>query len=47
MAEIKKIIGQDHIIEHFKNAIRMDRVSHAYIINGEEDSGKKELANLK
>ncbi|MCR5835823.1 MAG: DNA polymerase III subunit delta [Lachnospiraceae bacterium] len=46
MAEIKKIIGQDHIIEHFKNAIRMDRVSHAYIINGEEDSGKKELANL-
>ena len=45
MAELKKVIGQNHIIEHFKNAIRMDRVSHAYIINGEDDSGKEELAN--
>ncbi|MBE5958817.1 MAG: DNA polymerase III subunit delta' [Lachnospiraceae bacterium] len=45
MAELKKVIGQNHIIEHFKNAIRMDRVSHAYIINGEDNSGKEELAN--
>lgn len=45
MAELKRVIGQDHITNHFRNAIIMDKISHAYIINGESDSGKKDLAN--
>lgn len=40
------IIGQDSIIQHMKNAIRMKKVSHAYIFEGEEGSGKKTLANF-
>ena len=34
MAGFKDIIGHEQIIEHLQNAIGMDKVSHAYIING-------------
>lgn len=44
MAGFKDIIGHEQIIEHLKNAITMDKVSHAYIINGPEKSGKMMLA---
>lgn len=38
------VIGQDHIEKHFQNAIKSEKKSHAYIINGEEGSGKSALA---
>lgn len=38
------IIGHEQIIEHLQNAIQLDRVSHAYIINGEKGMGKKKIA---
>ena len=38
------IIGQDEIKTHLKNAIRTGQVSHAYIISGEKESGKRMLA---
>lgn len=44
MAGFQNIVGHNKIISHLKNAIQMDKVSHAYIINGEENSGKKMLA---
>ena len=44
MAGFREIIGHEHIIEHFQNAIKMDKISHAYIINGPDLSGKKMLA---
>ncbi len=44
MAGFSGIIGHEQIIEHLQNAIRMDRVSHAYILDGEAGSGKKLLA---
>ncbi len=44
MAGFKEIIGHEQIIEHLQNAIAMDKVSHAYIINGPDKSGKKMLA---
>lgn len=44
MAGFEDIIGHNKIIEHLKNAIKMNKVSHAYIINGEENSGKMMLA---
>lgn len=44
MAGFKDIIGHEQIIEHLKNAIAMDKVSHAYILNGPKESGKKMLA---
>lgn len=44
MAGFKEIIGHEQIIEHLQNAITMDKVSHAYIINGPDKSGKMMLA---
>lgn len=42
--ESGRILGQNHIIKHFENAIKLGKISHAYIINGEEGSGKLKLA---
>ena len=44
MAGFKEIVGHEQIIEHLQNAITMDKVSHAYIINGPDKSGKMMLA---
>lgn len=46
MADFNNIIGQEQMIEHFKSAIEMDKVSHAYIIQGDYDSGKKLMASV-
>ena len=40
----QEIIGHEKIKEHLQNAIRMDKVSHAYIFNGPDKSGKMMLA---
>lgn len=42
--DFKSIVGHEDIIRHFKTGIEMNKISHAYIINGEVDSGKKMLA---
>ena len=44
MAGFGEIIGHEQIIEHLKNAIAMDKISHAYILNGPKESGKMMLA---
>lgn len=44
MAGFQDIIGHNQIVEHLKNAIRMDKISHAYILNGENNAGKMMLA---
>ena len=44
MAGFKAILGHEQIIEHLQNAVTMDKVSHAYIINGPDKSGKMMLA---
>ena len=44
MAGFKDIVGHNKIVNHLKNAIQMDKVSHAYIINGEDNSGKLMIA---
>ena len=38
------MVGQEHLKEHLENAIKMDKVSHAYIINGEKNAGKEFIA---
>ena len=38
------IIEHEQIIEHFQNAILHNKVSHAYILNGPDLSGKRMLA---
>lgn len=44
MAGFAEIIGHEQIIEHLQNAISSQKVSHAYILNGPDDSGKKMIA---
>jgi DNA polymerase-3 subunit delta' len=44
MAGFSEIIGQEKVIEHFQNAIKRNKISHAYILNGESGMGKKMLA---
>lgn len=44
MAGFRDIIGHEQVITHLQNAITMDKISHAYIINGPDKSGKKMLA---
>ncbi len=46
MKGFEDLIGQEEAISHIKNAILMDRTSHAYIISGPEGAGKKSLAHL-
>lgn len=46
MTGFKDIIGQEHIKEHLQNAIKLDKISHAYIIEGERYSGKEFIAKV-
>lgn len=46
MSGFNSVVGHKDIIMHLQNAIRAEKVSHAYIFNGEAGSGKKLLANL-
>lgn len=45
MWDFNNIAGHTQIIEHLQNAIKLEKVSHAYIFNGEKGAGKKLLAN--
>lgn len=46
MSTFDSIIGQEQIKEAFRGAIRNNKVSHAYIINGENRSGKEFIAKI-
>ena len=44
MAGFSSIIGHEQIKEHLQNAISMDKIPHAYIFHGPDQSGKMALA---
>lgn len=46
MESFKDVVGHKDILKYISNAVENNRVSHAYILNGERGSGKKMLANL-
>ena len=46
MAKFSDIVGQEELKQHIRNAIETDKVSHAYIINGERNAGKEFIARL-
>lgn len=46
MMDFSKVIGHEKIIEHLQTAISQEKVSHSYIFNGEDGSGKKMLAGI-
>ena len=46
MSGFKDVVGHNDIIQYIQNAVVKDKVSHAYILNGEKGSGKRLLAKL-
>lgn len=40
------VVGQDHIIQTLRNAIRADRIGHAYLLAGPRGTGKTTTARL-
>ena len=46
MGSFKDVVGHKDILKYISSAVENNRVSHAYILNGERGSGKKLLARL-
>lgn len=46
MRRFADIVGQEPLKEHLENAIKMDKVSHAYVINGDKNAGKEFIAKI-
>jgi DNA polymerase-3 subunit gamma/tau len=40
------VIGQDHVVKTLKNAIKLDRIAHAYIFSGPRGTGKTSVARI-
>ena len=36
MSSFKDVVGHKNIIQYIENAVKTDKVSHAYILNGEK-----------
>lgn len=45
MPGFQDIAGHKQVIQHMKNAIELNKVSHAYVLSGEKGAGKKCLAD--
>ena len=45
ITSFQEILGNEMIKEHFLKAIESHRISHAYILTGEEGTGRKSIAN--
>ena len=46
MSGFKDVVGHNDIIQYIQGAVEQDKVSHAYILNGQRGAGKKLLARL-
>ena len=46
MGGFKDVVGHKDVIRYIQSAIQQDKLSHAYIINGQRGSGKRMLARL-
>ena len=46
MAGFQDIVGQEQLKAHLQGALETQKVSHAYIINGEKSSGKEFIARI-
>ena len=47
MGSFKDVVGHRDVIQYLQNAVAENRVSQAYIVNGERGTGKKMLAKLR
>ncbi len=42
----KDVLGQNHVVEALEGAIKLDRVSHAYLFSGSRGTGKTSVARI-
>ena len=40
------VVGQDHVVQALRNAVRMNRVTHAYLFSGTRGVGKTSIARI-
>ncbi len=40
------VVGQDHVVTTLKNAVRLDRIAHAYLFSGPRGIGKTSVARI-
>ena len=45
MSGFQNIIGHEQLIEHLRNALQMNKISHAYLFQGDSGSGKRTVAD--
>lgn len=43
---LDEIVGQDHVVSALRNAIRLNRVTHAYLFTGTRGVGKTSIARI-
>ncbi|MFO3796853.1 MAG: DNA polymerase III subunit gamma/tau, partial [Anaerolineales bacterium] len=42
----QEVVGQEHVVQTLRNALRADRIAHAYLFAGPRGTGKTTLARL-
>jgi DNA polymerase III subunit gamma/tau len=42
----KEVVGQEHVVTTLRNALKLDRVSHAYLFTGPRGVGKTSVARI-
>ena len=40
------VVGQDHVVKTLKNAVKLDRIAHAYLFSGPRGTGKTSVARI-
>lgn len=40
------VVGQDHVVKTLRNAVRLNRIAHAYIFSGPRGTGKTSVARI-
>jgi DNA polymerase III subunit gamma/tau len=45
-SRFEDLIGQEHVVQTLRNAIRLDRISHAYLFSGARGIGKTTVARI-
>ena len=44
--KLEQVVGQEHIKKALKNAIELDKISHAYLFTGPRGTGKTSTARI-
>ncbi len=42
----EEVVGQDHVVQSLRNALRMNKVTHAYLFSGTRGVGKTSVARI-